>query len=446
MFPNIFGALVIWLAMGLGASAQPTETFSNFINGLPSASSLGAADQLYIRQGGVSKQIPGASINGGVTFSGTPSAGYVPIAMGATTAAWGNIWTTTIGARPASVAVWPTTAFTGTNTGMNFGINYTISGAGTLGTPSGGIVSAPVYITTPEASPFVSLMTNSSGANPDLGDNYNRTAAIQMALFGVHNGQGDFLQTYCNLQLNNHLVGATTWLANPAVTCISGNLAASSGGAGGFSNPINFVVADNGFDIAAVMQSTAGNRANNTAALNQVWLGTYWQSTGPKAWDAFYSAVGPVKVGVDLTAITTQASGLVHAGMIMKAGDCVYFNGTAGTPPSLVAATTGGDSICYSSGSSGLIFSTGGSAAFEVIAGQNVSVNFLNAIGGMAVSGTGVQIGSPTGGDKGAGTINIQSTIWTNGTQGVVSKTCTVNQALTLVFTNGILTGGSCNA
>lgn len=58
--------------------------------------------------------------------------------------------------------------------------------------------------------------------------------------------------------------------------------------------------------------------------------------------------------------------------------------------------------------------------------------------------GPGVQIGSPTGGDKGLGTLNIQGTIWTNGTQGIATRTCTVNQALTLIFTNGILTGGTC--
>lgn len=63
----------------------------------------------------------------------------------------------------------------------------------------------------------------------------------------------------------------------------------------------------------------------------------------------------------------------------------------------------------------------------------------------VATFNNGVQIGAaPTGGDKGANSINIQGTIWTNGTQGIVSRTCTVNTNFTLIFTNGILTGGTC--
>jgi hypothetical protein len=54
--------------------------------------------------------------------------------------------------------------------------------------------------------------------------------------------------------------------------------------------------------------------------------------------------------------------------------------------------------------------------------------------------------GSPTGGCKGAGTINIAGSIWTNGTQGVASKSCVVNTAnaatgITLTITNGLITG-----
>ena len=81
-----------------------------------------------------------------------------------------------------------------------------------------------------------------------------------------------------------------------------------------------------------------------------------------------------------------------------------------------------------------------------IAAPSNTTPGFVTIGGGLKVgtSTNGVQVGAPTGGDKGAGTINIQGTIWTNGTQGLASRTCTVNQALTLIFTNGLLTGGTC--
>ena len=68
--------------------------------------------------------------------------------------------------------------------------------------------------------------------------------------------------------------------------------------------------------------------------------------------------------------------------------------------------------------------------------------------GKVKIIGAGLVLGAPTGDDKGAGTLNFSGTLWTNGTQGIASQTCTVNtaSALTLIFTNGILTGGTCNS
>lgn len=63
----------------------------------------------------------------------------------------------------------------------------------------------------------------------------------------------------------------------------------------------------------------------------------------------------------------------------------------------------------------------------------------------LAVLTSGFQIGSPTGGDKGAGTVNAAGAYYENGSQGL-TQTCTVNQAKTLIFTGGILTGGTCNS
>jgi hypothetical protein len=57
------------LAFSSSAWAQTTETFNNFVNGLPVASTFGSGDQMYVRQGGLSKQILGSTVQSG-TFTG----------------------------------------------------------------------------------------------------------------------------------------------------------------------------------------------------------------------------------------------------------------------------------------------------------------------------------------------------------------------------------------
>ncbi len=56
---------------------------------------------------------------------------------------------------------------------------------------------------------------------------------------------------------------------------------------------------------------------------------------------------------------------------------------------------------------------------------------------GEQVTGAGLQIGSPTGGDKGAGTLNISGAVWANGT---VGATCTVNIPAHLTVVGGVVT------
>lgn len=55
--------MIIRIAIALclsasAAQAQSVERFGDYINGLPSATAPGSGDQLYLRQGGVSKQVP----------------------------------------------------------------------------------------------------------------------------------------------------------------------------------------------------------------------------------------------------------------------------------------------------------------------------------------------------------------------------------------------------
>ena len=60
-------------------------------------------------------------------------------------------------------------------------------------------------------------------------------------------------------------------------------------------------------------------------------------------------------------------------------------------------------------------------------AADNLNVNTLNK-----TTTKGVQVGTPTGGDKGAGTLNVQGTIYQNGT--AISSTGTGIAALFLAF------------
>lgn len=112
-------------------------------------------------------------------------------------------------------------------------------------------------------------------------------------------------------------------------------------------------------------------------------------------------------------------------------------------------------------GHDGTVFSTGPATSFRNVANQNWAVGAHGAYSEIAVTPNGSTalattirfeasggITIPptvTGGDKGAGSINFAGTLWTNGTQGLASKTCTINTAnaatgITLTITNGIIT------
>lgn len=66
--------LVLVLVLGLsaqGVNAQTTQQFTNYVQGLPSATlPLGSTDKFYVNQGGISKQAPFSAVNSG--GAGTP--------------------------------------------------------------------------------------------------------------------------------------------------------------------------------------------------------------------------------------------------------------------------------------------------------------------------------------------------------------------------------------
>jgi hypothetical protein len=81
------------LLMSAGAFTQTppptTQTFGDYVNGLPPVTGLNAKDQFYVLQGGVSKQVPWSILYPStVPITGTPQVGWAPIATGPATAVW----------------------------------------------------------------------------------------------------------------------------------------------------------------------------------------------------------------------------------------------------------------------------------------------------------------------------------------------------------------------
>ena len=192
--------------------------------------------------------------------------------------------------------------------------------------------------------------------------------------------------------------GATHFLASPAVTAIGGGLFATV--AGGFFDAVQFEAYDLGFDTALIGFGITGDRTVDTAALHEVWYGTYIQSIGTKPWDAFYSGIGPTKMGIDLTAIVTNASGTwTKAAIVLNSGDRIYFNGTPGGNEQF-ASSTGTDFIEYSSGIGGLLILSGNSPVLQIQSSQ-VTVNTV------FTSTSSIRLESltatPAGGTAGAG-------------------------------------------
>lgn len=117
--------VLIALAVMLSPAAW-AQDFNQFVQGLPMASALGSGDLLYVLQGGASKNVTVSAL--GASFlapSGTPSTGYVPIATGSTTVAWGTNFATS--GDPAAISCVPY-SFGGTWTCQyNFGSTYTLT-------------------------------------------------------------------------------------------------------------------------------------------------------------------------------------------------------------------------------------------------------------------------------------------------------------------------------
>ncbi|MCA3700807.1 MAG: hypothetical protein IOB84_13625 [Brevundimonas sp.] len=188
---------------------------------------------------------------------------------------------------------------------------------GILGTPTTG------YLYTAETVPVRVWLLNRSGYNHATDSNVGRTgaAAIRVNVAGDSTVQGDTHAFNASGFIAGARSGATNFLANPAVTLFTGD--ATAGANGTYLNVREIAMNDGGYDVAAIGDVLNLNRTVATGALSATWIGYRPQSVGSQPIDAFYSAVGSARIGLDLsTGSYTQAA-------ITLAGDqTINFNAT----------------------------------------------------------------------------------------------------------------------
>lgn len=204
---------------------------------------------------------------------------------------------TTPSAQPSSLGAWssPSTQDSGVATGRRH--HHTITGAATLGEPTTG------WSLIPEMSGDIFSLTNYSGWNNSLSGNGGRTGVAAQYLRIDQYGQGDLGGYVCSGVVASQLAGATNYLAEPAIECVSGGL---YGGAAG--EMIEFYgdndIVDNGNDIAAVMNSDVHKRSVAMEGLGVNWIDRIVQSIGGAPLDALDRLSGSFVAGIDMTNAT----------------------------------------------------------------------------------------------------------------------------------------------
>lgn len=161
---------------------------------------------------------------------------------------------------------------------------------------------------------------------------------------------------------------------------------------------------------------------------------------------ATLSIGGPPTAGTNAT-ITNAYALSVGAGKTLLSGGLAFNSGglsipnTGGggiliiQPASTLTDTTGTGTVASNTVNS---FGSATMAASSAVTYTNASTMVVSPpVAGTNVTATNLWAARFTG------NVNLQSGIFVNGAAGV-TKTCTVSQLLTLIFTNGILTGGTC--
>lgn len=281
------------------------------------------------------------------------------------------------------------TAFNGDNSKSPMQIECRITGENTLGKPATG------YVYQQESMANYTYLYNSSGWNQSLAGNGGRTGIAAYRAKVDQYGQGDAVAFNASVFIASTKPGATHFLANPAG--VGFNLDMGAGADGVYFNPLEFIMHDNGKDVACVGFVSNYNRTNGTGAKSAIWHGSRYQSVGTVACNAIISAGGKWNSGLDFSQGTLDFGGN-QAAISLKANQRIYFNNNANAagPTEADWHTTGfnGDYMTYTSGA--LRFYAAGSQALAV------DTTGITMPGRLKLTSTGNVVSSAVGGSADA--------------------------------------------
>jgi len=214
------------------------------------------------------------------------------------------------------------TAFDGDFSKVPSVVQTIVTGNATLGTPKSGYKYSPGATGT-----AYSYFFNGSGWNEQTDGNDGRTGATVYRTRLYQHGQGDVAAYNCSGFVDGQRRGATSFLAQPAISCVNGDFTAGADGT--YLNPGEFILDDAGHDAAAFGWVVNLKRTNADGHQGTTWGGFRSQSIGTQPIDGMFSVAGPARIGLDLVGGTYTARDRSKGSAIaMKANDRVYGNAT----------------------------------------------------------------------------------------------------------------------
>lgn len=212
------------------------------------------------------------------------------------------------------------TAFQGDLGNVFMVTGRTINGTDTLGAPTVG------YVNNPECSSVVGYVKNLSGHNEATASNAGRTSGHFGYLKLDNYGQGDLSGFTIFGFVASSRAGATSFLANPAISMVNGTFTAGAHGV--YLNPFEVDLELQTYDAAAVgyVSRVTRNTGDTANGLGAVCGGFRGMSNGTYAADWCINAYGLHKAFIDGTTVTLTSDNCFAA---MKTGQRIYGNATS---------------------------------------------------------------------------------------------------------------------
>ena len=419
-------------------AANPLSTSVDVLTFADQAANPDAAGEL--QRNGVNLLWHNGTLAGRLFFAGGVD---VPVADGGTGLSAGTdggiLGFTATGTLASSVALTANALVLGGGAGAtptalgSLGSTTTVLHGNAAGAPTFSAVSltADVSGTLPVANGGTGL--SASPITVPLGGTGVGTLAANGVLYG--NGTGVVLVT-AQGAANSVLVanaGAPSFSATPTLGYLRVNAAGVTAAASQLS-------------LDQVLSTTSRLIAfGPDASTNGIWNIASARSDGSNVLTPIsISAAGNVGIGTASPTFKLTVSGGYQTSGLTNASNDVSIGATGSSPNAgqIVFGDNSGWKLHFGTSVAGTF-----TERMTILDTGNVGIGTASPGSTLQVNG-GVQIGTPTGGDKGAGTINVGVDYYINGTVGE-SKTITVRAAggaadCTLIFTSGLKTGGTC--